>query len=82
MADKSVKLKLTLSDGRIIESNAFTLPQGPVGPAGKDGANGKDGQQGSRWSCYVADYVSFEKPTSTDISMDGLRGCLYWDCRV
>ena len=33
MADKSVKLKLTLSDGRIIESNAFTLPQGPVGPA-------------------------------------------------
>ena len=34
MADKSVKLKLTLSDRRIIESNAFTLPQGPVGPAG------------------------------------------------
>lgn len=33
MADKNVKLKLTLSDGRIIESNAFTLPQGPVGPA-------------------------------------------------
>mgnify|MGYP007038323979 CR=1 FL=1 len=33
MADKSVKLKLTLSDKRIIESNAFTLPQGPAGPA-------------------------------------------------
>lgn len=62
MADKSVKLKLTLSDERIIESNAFTLPQGPVGPAGKDGAPGP---------ATLPNYVSFEKPTSTDISMDG-----------
>lgn len=56
MADKNVKLKLTLSDGRIIESNAFTLPQGPVGPAGP---------------ATLPNYVSFEKPTSTDVSMDG-----------
>lgn len=68
MADKNVKLKLTLSDGRIIESNAFTLPQGPVGPAGKDGTNGKDGAPGP---ATLPNYVSFEKPTSTDISMDG-----------
>ena len=46
MADKNVKLKLTLSDGIIIESNAFTLPQGPVGPAGKDGAKGETGATG------------------------------------
>ena len=47
MADKSVKLKLTLSDGRIIESNAFTLPQGPAGPTGKDGAPGAQGAPGA-----------------------------------
>lgn len=56
MADKNVKLKLTLSDRRIIESNAFTLPQGPVGPAGP---------------ATLPNYVSFEKPTSTDVSMNG-----------
>lgn len=71
MGDKSIKLKLTLSDGRIIESNAFTLPQGPVGPAGKDGTNGKDGQQGPAGPATLPNYVSFEKPTSTDVSMDG-----------
>ena len=65
MADKSVKLKLALSDGRIIESNAFTLPQGP---AGKDGTNGKDGAPGP---ATLPNCVSFEKPTSTNISMDG-----------
>lgn len=36
---KSVKLKLTLSDSTIVESNAFTIPDGPAGPAG---ANGKE----------------------------------------
>lgn len=71
MADKSVKLKLTLSDGIIIESNAFTLPQGPVGPAGKDGTNGKDGAPGPVGPATLPNYVSFEKPTSTDISTDG-----------
>lgn len=66
MADVTAKLKLTLSDGRIIESNNFTIPQGPAGPAGADG---KDGQQGPAGP--LPNYVSFEKPTSTDISMDG-----------
>lgn len=56
MADKSVKLKLTLSDGRIIESNAFTLPQGPVGPAGP---------------ATLPNYVSFEKPTSVSVNASG-----------
>ena len=56
MADKSVKLKLTLSDGRIIESNAFTLPQGPVGPAGL---------------ATLPNYVSFETPTSINVSTNG-----------
>lgn len=37
---KSVKLKLTLSDSTIVESNTFTIPDGPTGPAGKDGAPG------------------------------------------
>ena len=31
---KSVKLKLTLSDSTIIESNAFTIPDGPAGTNG------------------------------------------------
>lgn len=56
MADKSVKLKLTLSDGRIIESNAFTLPQGPAGPAGP---------------ATLPNYVSFETPTSINVSTNG-----------
>lgn len=34
---KSVKLKLTLSDSTIVESNAFTIPDGPTGPAGENG---------------------------------------------
>lgn len=34
---KSVKLKLTLSDSTIVESNAFTIPDGPTGPAGAPG---------------------------------------------
>ena len=34
---KSVKLKLTLSDSTIVESNTFTIPDGP---AGADGVNG------------------------------------------
>lgn len=33
---KSVKLKLTLSDSTIVESNTFTIPDGPTGPAGKE----------------------------------------------
>lgn len=38
---KSVKIKLTLSDSTIVESNVFTIPDGPQGSpgeAGKDGA--------------------------------------------
>lgn len=34
---KSVKLKLTLSDSTIVESNTFTIPDGPTGPAGVNG---------------------------------------------
>lgn len=34
---KSVKLKLTLSDSTIVESNTFTIPDGPAGPAGTNG---------------------------------------------
>lgn len=83
MADKSVKLKLTLSDGRIIESNAFTLPQGPVGPAGKDGANGKDGQQGPAGPATLPNYVSFEKPTSISVNASGgertVTGVAEWE---
>lgn len=83
MADKSVKLKLTLSDGRIIESNAFTLPQGPVGPAGKDGTNGKDGQQGPAGPATLPNYVSFEKPTSISVNASGgertVTGVAEWE---
>ena len=68
MADKSVKLKLTLSDGRIIESNAFTLPQGPVGPAGP---------------ATLPNYVSFKKPTSISINSSGsertVTGVAEWE---
>lgn len=68
MADKSVKLKLTLSDGRIIESNAFTLPQGPVGPAGP---------------ATLPNYVSFEKPTSVSVNASGgertVTGVAEWE---
>lgn len=34
---KSVKLKLTLSDSTIVESNAFTIPDGPQGSPGAPG---------------------------------------------
>lgn len=44
---KSVKLKLTLSDSTIVESNTFTIPDGPTGPAGKDGAPGAQGAPGA-----------------------------------
>lgn len=44
---KSVKLKLTLSDSTIVESNTFTIPDGPAGPAGKDGAPGATGKDGA-----------------------------------
>lgn len=68
MADKSIKLKLTLSDGRIIESNAFTLPQGPVGPAGP---------------ATLPNYVSFEKPTSVSVNASGgertVTGVAEWE---
>lgn len=68
MADKSVKLKLTLSDGRSIESNAFTLPQGPVGPAGP---------------ATLPNYVSFEKPTSISVNASGgertVTGVAEWE---
>lgn len=37
---KNVKLKLTLSDSTIVESNTFTIPDGPTGPAGAAGAPG------------------------------------------
>lgn len=40
---KNVKLKLTLSDSSIVESNTFTIPDGPTGPAGSPGAQGTPG---------------------------------------
>ena len=43
---KSVKLKLTLSDSTIIESNTFTIPDGPAGPAGPAGKDGETGPAG------------------------------------
>lgn len=71
MADKNVKLKLTLSDRRIIESNAFTLPQGPVGPAGPAGP------------ATLPNYVSFEKPTSISVNASGgertVTGVAEWE---
>lgn len=59
MADKSVKLKLTLNDGRIIESNTFTIPQGPAGATGPAGP------------ATLPNYVSFEKPTNISINESG-----------
>lgn len=71
MADKSVKLKLTLSDGRIIESNAFTLPQGPAGATGPAGP------------ATLPNYVSFEKPTNISINESGsertVTGVAEWE---
>ena len=43
---KSVKLKLTLSDSTIIESNTFTIPDGAQGPQGNPGAQGAPGAAG------------------------------------
>lgn len=37
-------VKLTLSDSTIVESNTFTIPDGP---AGKDGAPGAQGAPGA-----------------------------------
>lgn len=44
---KSVKLKLTLSDSTIVESNTFTIPDGPQGPQGNPGAQGSPGAAGA-----------------------------------
>ena len=44
---KSVKLKLTLSDSTIIESNTFTIPDRPEGPQGNPGAQGAPGAPGA-----------------------------------
>lgn len=49
---KSVKLKLTLSDSTIVESNTFTIPDGPAGPAGKDGETGPAGADGKEYLMY------------------------------
>lgn len=43
---KSVKLKLTLSDSTIVESNTFTIPDGPAGKEGAPGAQGAPGAAG------------------------------------
>lgn len=64
---KSVKLKLTLSDSTIVESNAFTIPDGPTGPAG---ANGKEylmynkvliGEIPALNKSYICDPVNFNR---------------------
>lgn len=64
---KSVKLKLTLSDSTIVESNAFTIPDGPTGPAG---ANGKEylmynkvliGEIPALNKSYICDLTNFNR---------------------
>lgn len=44
---KNVKLKLTLSDSTIVESNTFSIPDGPQGPQGNPGAQGAPGATGA-----------------------------------
>lgn len=64
---RSLKLKLTLSDSTIVESNTFTIPDGPTGPAG---ANGKDylmynkvliGEIPALNKSYICDLTNFNR---------------------
>lgn len=65
MADVKAKLKLTLSDSTIIESNEFTIPQGPIGPSGADGTPGAPGPAGENGKNYL--YYTEQFGTSSDI---------------
>ena len=50
MADKVVKMQVTLTNGTILDAGQFTVPEGPPGPegpAGKDGTNGAPGTPGT-----------------------------------
>lgn len=70
---KSVKLKLTLSDSTIVESNTFTIPDGPTGPAG---TNGKEylmynkvliGEIPALNKSYICDPTNFNRtPVATE----------------
>lgn len=66
---KSVKLKLTLSDSTIVESNTFTIPDGPQGPQGNPGAQGAPGATG-------APGVGFYYTTDTSTGTSGISTLL------
>lgn len=46
MADKTYKMKVTLTDNRVIDAGTFTAPQGPQGPQGPKGDTGPQGPKG------------------------------------
>ena len=48
-----------------------TGPQGEQGPQGIQGEKGATGATGPAGPATLPNHVSFEKPTSTDVSMDG-----------
>ena len=43
MADKTYKMKVTLTDNRVIDAGTFVSPQGPQGPRGPQGPKGDPG---------------------------------------
>lgn len=46
MADKTYKMKVTLTDNRVIDAGTFVAPQGPQGPQGPKGDTGPQGPKG------------------------------------
>ena len=46
MADKTYKMKVTLTDNRVIDAGTFVSPQGPQGPRGPQGPQGPQGPKG------------------------------------
>lgn len=43
MADKVVKMQVTLTNGTILDAGQFTVPEGPAGQDGAQGPAGADG---------------------------------------
>lgn len=54
-----------------VETTGKQGAQGNVGPQGAQGIQGPKGDTGPAGPATLPNYVSFEKPTSTDVSMDG-----------
>lgn len=54
-----------------VETTGKQGAQGNVGPQGAQGIQGVQGERGPAGPATLPNYVSFEKPTSTDVSMDG-----------